>query len=797
MKERKRLANDLSNGPWDYLHIGNQLKQGYFLKPYIGKRAASDYSSVKMAFWMLLWPALTANAAIIGLDLDSSQYRISVFEGKAAAAPTETIRDRMERSTCLSLTSDNRTYDLSPRTYADYLKGDMACGYFAFVRNQVGSGEVGIETWTATEDGVGIDLNGHFWRSEELLAMLFDHIGKTLQAKYSSQLLEYAISVPSYWNRAQRRTVLQLASLANMTVVGLIDRPTAAALSYGHNRHSHMATHHALFFNLGRDAVEIAVAKYTNKQSGGSKDQDNIEVLAQASAKGFSSAILDQTLASHFAAEFQKTTNIPVATDKEAMTRLLFRANIIKKSLLTADQAQVTENKLKDGKDFRYAISTNQLKEVLKAQATVILRALDEALSEANVSIKQISDLIMIGNEAKSGILQQLVQDYLGAKLPMHVQDESVMSRGAAIFATNHTAQFTPHYLWLSPFSKYPVSAECVSLEPGKFSDSQEVFPVKTILGTGKDVKLAYGGNLRCRVSFLREGISKPSFEVSITGVEELPWKPEYLKISFEYALSGIVSITAAEAGNSAQKASLTLTVTELDLPNSLTAEQLERTSAHLKLFTSKDERNKAKSNAKNQLLMGLKSFNTALFNKEFTALASESELENGKKAVLEAEDWLKSQEELSAESYVYLEILQKLRDVFREPQERYNESKTRPNVIKTARNQLLALNSTLVTLNNTRSWLSQDEVKSAFQQISELKDWLEQVEKDPLQAGVKIAVSGEQIQAKLRGVTSRVDVLRKNVAPKDGEREQTRPKIKQPEGRRERPPRPKRRDDL
>lgn len=722
-----------------------------------------------MAFWRLLWSAVAVHAVLIGLDLDSAQYRLSVFEGKGAEV-TETIRDRVERSTCLELTSENRTFEGLPRGYADFLKGDMACGYFAYVRSEVGSGEVSLETWKATEDGVGLPLNGHFWLSEELLAMLFDHISQTLQSKYPSQALDYALSVPSYWSQAQRRTVLQIADIANMRVVGLVDRVTAAALSYGHSRHSHMRTHFALFFNLGRDAVEVAVAKYADKHGSGSKDKENVTILGKAYTRDFSSAALDRILALHFATEFEKSTHVQVTNDKEAMTRLLFKANTVKKALLTADQVSVIENKLKDGKNFKYVMGIAELKELLKTPALDIVRALDEALAEAKVAIKQISDLVLIGNEAKSSALQGLVQDYLGAKLPTHIQDEGTMAKGAAVFAGNFSAQFPQSGLWLADFSKLPVQTECVSLEHGKFSSVSEVFPAKTRLGSKKELTLAYDSNIRCQLSLRKEESSKPSLEIDITGVEELSWKPEHLLLTFEYSVSGIMSLLKAKAFNSALSAPLNVTIRDLEFPGSLTSAQLERTKAHLQILGSKDEQNKAKSSAKSQLQLALKSYQALLKSADFVTVTSAEELERLRKAVLETEEWSQSEAERAAESFVYVEKLQQLRSVFREPQERHGETKTRPAALKAALHQLKSLNSTLITLNNTRSWLSQEEIKSVFLQLTETKDWLEQVEKEDLADG-KMSVKTEEIQRKMRGIAKRVDGLRKDAMPRGREK--------------------------
>ena len=746
----------------------------------------------------LLWTvslAVCTQALIIGLDMDSVSYRMAVFE--ASPELKEVKKDRVERSTCLIIAHENRTFDVAPRSYKDYLEGHMACGYFPVLRSTSPTVYVpALEAWNVTNEGLGISLNSHFWLSEELLAMQIDHIHHFLEAKYPNKTLEFGLSIPSHWTYSQRLSIQQIAALANVTLVGTIDKIAAAVLNYGHNRHSsHAPLHYALFFHLGKDQMEIAVGKFTGRQEN-NKEYENIEVVSRISTQEVSSTRLESDLAAFFAQKYLKDTKINVANDTKAMTRLLFRANIAKKSLLSRDQTTIFEANLTKNKDFKLSLQTSDLKDILQSQGEVILRSLEYVISQSSLNKKDIKDLIVIGNEAKSAVLQGFLQEFFKVKLPMHVQDEDVLASGTAIFAANYSREYPKVKTNLMVLTENEVRVKCEGSDKEGFSEEKQVFMEKTVLGTGKNVEMTYGNNVNCEVFYKKNDEKHPLFSAEIRGIENIDQKVEAITLEFEYTVAGVVKLKHVTANSGSLKSDLRVTVADLEVPGGLSQAKIERTAAHIHLFRSQEEANRVRYESLARLNSELKGFKDALNHPDFQKLMGEEPVEKLRKEVKDVEEWMKSVDAASAERYVYVEKIQKVRTAFEEPLARFKAQQALPDALSKAFLQVNSLTSALNTLKTTRNYLSPDEIQSISKQLLDTKAWLDTVKKGEYEGKPQEMV--ELIALKMKEVSRRIDILQKTRPQTTTEQKKAKPQVieaknKMPHGR----PKPRAREEL
>lgn len=755
-----------------------------------------------------------ASGVTVGLDLDSETYRMAVIESTKKAIPVESEKERVEKSTCISFTTEGRKFDQVPTTYPS---PNTLCHYFPYFRSPSNftSFPPLPEAWISTAQGYSARIQDSIqWTSEELLSMLFEHIHKSLSDRLKSQSLEFAISIPSYWTRAQRQTISQCAELAGMKVAGIIHRNTATALHYGYSRFDNETAHWAVILAINRDDLEVSVAKFnaTTKKTQKAKNVESVEIVGNAWNLDVSGHNIDREIAENIGQSFQRKHETAVLLSPAHIHRLVLLARAAKTVLVKKDTFKATETQFYAGKDLAEVFKYSDLMQVYMNYRESIIKTLTTALERADITKDQVDSLILVGSDSRHTSIQDLLQDYFHPEIPITLLDEASRAYGVAIFASNASESMQIKPVWLA--DSLPEEVRVSFLGEDGFNRSLVLFPPNTKFNSKRQLTFTHDKSVICRLS---EGGKQPFLVVEMSGVEEFARKYEKKPsqvFTFLQDSSGISFLKwaeartevevpeelnktetnkeASEASESPSKppeslpeanqtavnvtmkrkpvaVSLTLNPREMDLPGPLTAAELKAISIRLSAYRSQDHDVGLKAEAKAKMVEVIGSLKEVFRDKIFRRVTTDQERSDLSDALVETENWLKSEELLKVDSWTVTERTRKLQSIFKEALDRSEELRSRPSAIREGLTTIASLNGTMSNLNLTKTWVPQKDKDEVFERLREVKEWLERVERDHMERSptepplVKVA----QIQSKVLGAGKNVERIQKTPRPK------------------------------
>jgi len=746
----------------------------------------------------------SASAVIVGLDLDSESYRVAVVESTRKAIPVESEKERAERSTCISFTTEGRRFDQVPSTYPS---PNTLCHYFPYFRSPSNFTAFPPlpEAWASTARGYSARIQDSIqWTSEELLSMLFEHIHKSISNRLKGQSLEFAISIPSYWTRTQRQTITQCAELAGMKVLGVIHRNTAAALQYGYTRFDNETAHWAVVLAVNRDDLEVSVAKFnaTTKKTVKAKNVESVEIVGNAWNLDVSGHKIDREIAEIIGQSFDKRHKTAVLQSPAHMQKLVLQARAAKTVLVKKDTYQANEAQFFAGKDLAEAFKYADLTRVYMNYRENILKTLSVALEMAEITKEQIDALILVGADSRHTSIQDLVQDYFRPDIPLTLLDEASRAYGVAIFASNASESMQIKPVWLADFLPEEVRVSFLGVDG--FNRSLVLFPAGTKFNSKRQLTFTHDKSVTCHLS---EGAKQPFLAVEVSGVEEFARKYEKKPnqvFTFLQDSSGVSLLKWAEARTEVEvpedlnkteaskegsesppeanqivanvtmkkkpvAVSLTLNPREMDLPGPLTTAELKAISIRLSAYRSQDHDVGLKAEAKTKLLGVVDSLKEVFRDKMFRRVTTDQERNGLSDALVETENWLKSEELLKVDSWTVTERTRKLQSLFKEALDRAEELRSRPSAIREGLTTIASLNATMANLNLTKTWIAQKDKDEVFERLREVKEWLEMVERDHMERSstepplVRVA----QIQSKVLGAGKNVEKIQKTPRPK------------------------------
>ncbi|SEG95696.1 molecular chaperone DnaK [Actinacidiphila yanglinensis] len=272
------------------------------------------------------------------------------------------------------------------------------------------------------------EVNGKQYAPEEISAQvlrkLADDAGKSLGEKVT----EAVITVPAYFNDAQRQATKDAGKIAGLEVLRIINEPTAAALAYGLDKKGHETV---MVFDLGGGTFDVSLLDVGDGV---------VEVRATAGDSHLGGDDFDRRLVDHLADGFQKAEGIDLRKDPQALQRLFEAAEKAKTELSSVSQTQVSLPFITaDASGPKHLTETVRRSTFEQITSDLVERCLEPvrtAMSDAKVSENDIDEVILVGGSTRIPAVQSLVRRMTGGKDPnMSVNPDEVVALGAAIQA--------------------------------------------------------------------------------------------------------------------------------------------------------------------------------------------------------------------------------------------------------------------------------------------------------------------------------------------------------------------------
>ena len=347
---------------------------------------------------------------IIGIDLGTTNSCVSVIEGGEA--------------TVIVNTDGFRT---TPSVVA-FRNGEIIVGENA--RRQAATN---LDTVFSVKRHMGSDYKVHInstnkdYTPQEISAMILQNLKATAEAYLGSPVTEAVITVPAYFNDAQRQATKDAGKIAGLEVKRIINEPTAAALAYGIDKNSDKEQT-ILVFDLGGGTFDVSVLSLAD---------GTYEVLSTAGNNKLGGDDFDNRLVNYLLQEFKKLNGIDLSNDKSAMFRLKLAAEEAKKTLsnVTSANVNIPFITMTNGMPVHFDVTVSRatFESLIKDLVDSTCVAVRDALKQAKITARDLDQVLLVGGSTRVPCVQELVRRELGKEPNRSINPDEVVAMGAAI----------------------------------------------------------------------------------------------------------------------------------------------------------------------------------------------------------------------------------------------------------------------------------------------------------------------------------------------------------------------------
>jgi L1 cell adhesion molecule like protein len=259
---------------------------------------------------------------------------------------------------------------------------------------------------------------------EEVSSMVLQYMRGISEAYLGTEVTEAVITVPAYFNDAQRQATKDAARIAGLNVLRIINEPTAAAIAYGLDKKTEC---NVLIFDLGGGTFDVSLL---------TMDDGVFEVKATAGDTHLGGQDFDTLLLRHFAQEFKRKTKLDLTKSNRAMRRLRTACERAKLSLSASARASIELDALFEGVDFVSTITRARFEELCGSYFRQCLEPVSRVLSDAGMSKSDVNDIVLVGGSTRIPKVQQLLKEYFGGReLCRSINPDEAVAYGAALMA--------------------------------------------------------------------------------------------------------------------------------------------------------------------------------------------------------------------------------------------------------------------------------------------------------------------------------------------------------------------------
>ena len=279
------------------------------------------------------------------------------------------------------------------------------------------------------ENGLArFDVRGKLYSPEEISALVLRKLAEDAGRHLGERVTEAVITVPAYFNDAQRSATRDAGRIAGLEVLRIINEPTAAALAYGLDKRGHETV---LVFDLGGGTFDVSILDVGDGV---------VEVRSTSGDTHLGGDDFDRRLVDHMADEFQRTEGIDLRKDPQALQRLFEAAEKAKVELSSVAQTPVNlpfiTADANGPKHLTTTIMRSTFDEITHDLVERTMGPVKQAMADAKVTANDIDEVILVGGSTRIPAVQNLVRRLTGGKDPnMTVNPDEVVAMGAAVQA--------------------------------------------------------------------------------------------------------------------------------------------------------------------------------------------------------------------------------------------------------------------------------------------------------------------------------------------------------------------------
>ncbi len=276
-------------------------------------------------------------------------------------------------------------------------------------------------------------VSGKEYAPEQISAFILQKIKRDAETFLGGPVDKAVITVPAYFDDAQRQATKHAGEIAGLEVVRVINEPTAAAFAYGLDKSS-ARDQKILVFDLGGGTLDVTIMDFSEVDN-----QATFEVMSTSGDTQLGGKDMDKALIDYVLQSFKTESGIDVSTDRMAMNRIREAAEKAKIELSTTLETEVNLPFItadqSGPKHLQMKITRAKLEELIKPIVERMRAPVTQALTDAKLSSQQIDKIILIGGPTRMPLVQKFVEDFIGKQVERGVDPMEAVAKGAAIQA--------------------------------------------------------------------------------------------------------------------------------------------------------------------------------------------------------------------------------------------------------------------------------------------------------------------------------------------------------------------------